>query len=75
MPCLLHGDKWKRKWMTVVPTYHRRCPSPDSSTLLVRRWVHKLAYMNRRQRVETADREALRFDLNRSAIDAELPMF
>ena len=61
--------------MTVVPTSHGRCPSPDSSTLPVRRWVHKLAYMNQRQRVETADREALRFDFNRSATDAGLPMF
>jgi len=31
--------------------------------------------MNRRQRVEAADREALRCDLNRSATDAELPLF
>jgi len=43
--------------------------------MLVRRWVHKLTFKNLRQCVNAADCKALRCDLHRSAIGAELSLF
>ena len=74
MPCLLLGGKKNVDVRQCSAISHRRFPR-CSSTMLARRWVYELTFKNLRQCVETADREALRYDLNRGAIGAELPLF